>query len=76
MNRGYRAVRQMERMFPGVAQQHHLRATDSQAYEDHMASLQPPVVDEGNSKLVATITYDHEQRTVSVDKVDEFTSTT
>jgi len=41
MDKGYRAVRQLETMLPGIARQNHLRTTNPQRYGEYMRQQTP-----------------------------------
>jgi hypothetical protein len=71
MDRGDYAVRQFHRMLPGVARQDHLRATDPRRYREHVASLTPPEVHEGNSRLVGEVVYDSAAQTVTFRRTED-----
>jgi hypothetical protein len=70
MDRGNRAVRQFERMIPGIAYQEHLRTTDPRRYIEFMRSLSPIRLDLKNSRLVAIVVYDSEGN-MRVERVDQ-----
>ncbi|MBA7678773.1 hypothetical protein ES703_87051 [subsurface metagenome] len=55
MSNLYSACRRFERMFPGIAYQESLRATDSEEYKLHMKSLNSSSRSSSEGKLIAKI---------------------
>jgi len=70
MDRGSIAVRQFERMFPGVAYQEYLRTTNAEEYRRRRGSAAVRDADAGNSRLIGTIVYDPDKQTVRFERKD------
>lgn len=67
----HRAHRQFERMFPEIAYQENLRATDPEKYREHMRALNSRRINPEQGKLIATIIYDPDKKEVRIVREDE-----
>ena len=64
----YRAIRQFERMLPGLADDDRLKVTDPEAYRRKMRN--PTVIDTKTSRLIAEVVYDNKNETVTIERTN------
>jgi len=76
MDRGSRAVRQLQFGSVELATQEHLRATDPERYREHMRQIVDPQspysqIDRSQARLIGTFVYDPDAQTVTFERAED-----